>query len=994
MLEASRIVTICGAARMAGLWRVIVFLLLGCQWGIIIGSCGSATPCLMLSMKAIISIWNQGANVAGPWERYQQPGQPPAVIYGEPDPFKASAEIRAERSANRQDAAAIRAAEASDRAAAAAERAAATDARKVAAEERKLAAGGGIETTEGERTAAFLATRVANGLETLKGIGSGGDATLGTRIAENLPFGLGNYAISEDRQRAATAQLDVLDAALTLGTGAAYTKEQIEGYRQSYFPQPGDGEDVIADKQSRLKVLLEAARVKAGAAAPAIDRALGNAQASNTGVAIGARDNGFSLSPENEQKLLSFAPEASSPAEIVAFARGLGVNIPQEEAQRAFDYYRQGGRETAQISYGAANRALAGERDTTGGAIDAAVRGAADTLTLGFADEIAAAGDTVFGSGTMAENLARQRAIDATDEEVNPYARLGGQIAGGFGLPTGGATGARGLARIGALYGAGYGAGSADGSATDRLIGAAQGGVVGGATGGVLGALGSRLASRGGGGGSGGGGASDLMQAAQRQGVDVLPADVGGNLTQRLTSGTAQTTFGGPRIINAARSQQEQAANAVSRLAGEVSQPTTQYGAGRAAQSGLTKWIKTSENEANNLYSIISVPSDRPAEIRNTLAALEEVTQGMQSNPELSSIWTGHPRLRATLEAIRRPEVRQVTAPGGLPAWEKNVGGRWQRLTQREIDAGAADGGGASWEDMKRLRSIVGEIIGQPSLSSEGPEISALRRVYAGLSEDMRLTAERTSPAALREFERANSFFRARESRIKNVVEPIIGDGSGDGQAAFNRISNWSKNKGESVRVAQMVRSLPAEDREKIGATVISELGKSSAGRQNAEGTAFSLGEFLTHYNGLDGAAKQALFTRAQRSGLNDMAKIAERTKEAQRFANTSNTAGASNVNATTGGLAAVIPLAFTAGPLAAAAAASPALAQYITGRMLSSPRMVEWLTRTPKDPSVAIRRLEQIAIREPAIAPDATRLAQALQQSPTRAAASEQEQQ
>lgn len=77
-----------------------------------------------------------------------------------------------------------------------------------------------------------------------------------------------NYATPEKRQQVEAAQLDILDAALTLGTGAAYTKEQLEGYRKSYFPQLGDDNATIVDKQQRLTNVIEAAKIAAGRAAP------------------------------------------------------------------------------------------------------------------------------------------------------------------------------------------------------------------------------------------------------------------------------------------------------------------------------------------------------------------------------------------------------------------------------------------------------------------------------------------------------------------------------------------------------------------------------------------------------------------------------------------------------------------------------------------------------------------------------------------------------
>lgn len=76
-----------------------------------------------------------------------------------------------------------------------------------------------------------------------------------------------NTVNSQERQRVEAAQMDILDAALTLGTGAAYTREQLEGYRKSYFPQIGDDDKTVADKQARLQNVINAAELAAGRAA-------------------------------------------------------------------------------------------------------------------------------------------------------------------------------------------------------------------------------------------------------------------------------------------------------------------------------------------------------------------------------------------------------------------------------------------------------------------------------------------------------------------------------------------------------------------------------------------------------------------------------------------------------------------------------------------------------------------------------------------------------
>lgn len=195
---------------------------------------------------------------------------------------------------------------------------------KEARDKQTLDARGGAETTEAERTAAFLATRVAGGLRDLGTIGKLGAPSLKDALVGGTL--LGNYTTDENRQRTINTQRDVLDAALTLGTGAAYTKEQIEAYRASYFPQPGDQPKTIEDKARRLQVLMSAARVKAGAAAPQIDVAL--EAAGLTPPAAGAGAGGGNPLSTDQQRLydayLASNPQATA-AQLRAFASSAGL---------------------------------------------------------------------------------------------------------------------------------------------------------------------------------------------------------------------------------------------------------------------------------------------------------------------------------------------------------------------------------------------------------------------------------------------------------------------------------------------------------------------------------------------------------------------------------------------------------------------------------------------------------------------------------------------
>jgi hypothetical protein len=70
------------------------------------------------------------------------------------------------------------------------------------------------------------------------------------------------------RQIVEDSQLDVLDAALTLRTGAAYTREQLNAMRDTYFPVLGDKPQTVTAKKQRLETLLDGAYIAAGRATP------------------------------------------------------------------------------------------------------------------------------------------------------------------------------------------------------------------------------------------------------------------------------------------------------------------------------------------------------------------------------------------------------------------------------------------------------------------------------------------------------------------------------------------------------------------------------------------------------------------------------------------------------------------------------------------------------------------------------------------------------
>lgn len=115
----------------------------------------------------------------------------------------------------------------------------------------------GGQATEGERKAGTLLQRLQLAEQQITGQGAGATPGMLTGVTPRV-------LKPEERKRVEDAQLEFLDAALTLSTGAAYTREQLLGAQQSYFPKFGDDPGTLAEKDARRKQLIESARMAAG----------------------------------------------------------------------------------------------------------------------------------------------------------------------------------------------------------------------------------------------------------------------------------------------------------------------------------------------------------------------------------------------------------------------------------------------------------------------------------------------------------------------------------------------------------------------------------------------------------------------------------------------------------------------------------------------------------------------------------------------------------
>lgn len=828
--------------------------------------------------------------------------------------------------------------------------------------------------TEAERTAAFLATRAAGGADTIGKVTAENPTVAKPEILGSLAgiFGqpVRNWANSDERQRVENAQLDVLDAALTLGTGAAYTREQLEGYRQSYFPQLGEGEGAVADKKARLRTLLNAAKIKAGGASPLIDQALASiehaevadpnadkdrlslldAPAAAIDVATGVRGGKLEV-PVGGDVINAQTPE---------FRAGLTalLNEPNTTKEQILEYWDKNAPGALEKGADPKPAALATARGEDGFIenADAAVRGAADVVTLGLATRGAALADTVSNGGTYRENLDRQRGVDEYDEQVNPWARGVGQLAGALAIPSGVAgAGARAessalaagktideakiaarygiakrMGKEGAGLGAAYGFNSEYGDWGDKAASGLKGLAAGGAVGYGLGRLVGAVPTRNGTPPTGGRAqdAAELAEASADLDIDLMPADAGGPITRMMTTVAASTPGGIQPVVSAAQRTQKQSAAALGRMAAKEGEVLDVEAAGEAVRDGALAYRGSSRSAIGKDYARAAElagdarvePKGAIAKLDEEIAALEEIPGGASGLSVLKSLRDDlAQRGTVTIQGIRgmRTQLRDQFFKDGLR------GSDLERRVNGVVDAASDD--------------LVA------SLRAAGKEEAA--NVYAA----------------------ADKAWAQRIKTLDEVIMPIIGKkGEKSGEQIIAGIN--AAAKGNNARLVKLFDALPEAEAGNARATLIDGLGKANPGEQGAKGDAFSLDQFLTNWNKLGPSAKNAFFQGENRKAIDQLALIAEKSKAAGRFKNYSNTglvmSGIVSSASALGGMATL---------------GKTLVAEYAVGRLLASPRVARAFLNIAKasNPQAARTRIQGLSavaakdptVREPLIA-------------------------
>lgn len=799
--------------------------------------------------------------------------------------------------------------------------------------EEELAAGVAAKATEGERKNAAFVRRAIGANQVYNELGIGPRSFVGDKIQETtpgllnqLPSSIGN---SSNRQQADAAEKEFVSAVLRSDSGAAIPDNEIATAIELYFPQPGDGEAVIQQKKEARQRAIDGLISSAGRLA---DDATSGA-----------------LTVDVPQ-----SPQTGNPGErveqngvITGFYDQNGQFVPIDTGPN-FD--ADGNPISADQLNSTADQMIGQFHAGVGDVAE----GVGDTLGL-VGNPLNTGINAVLGTDLSTDLGQTFRDATGAPENASPMAAAINQ--GGTAVLTG-AGAATGLAR------AGVGAGNAAITALSQQP--IQQGIAGAASG----ASGEAVRQAGGGplaqgaaslaGGIGAFGASNallraaqpktagpLAQAAQRQGVELLPADAGGATTRRLSAAAAQGPLSAAPIVRQAQRTQSQIGDATARAGASQGAVRTDREAGELIRKGGDLFIKKTSERGAKLY-------DRAG----------EAAKGVTIKPK-------------TAVSVIDENIARLSKLGGTNSAIIND------LTVLKNDIAK----GVDVAGLRDARTSLGGAVFNGKLRSS-KEQKIYGDVLQALSDDISgglQQAGRGNAAAM--FKQADTFWRQRVEQIDEVLQPIMGKGK-SGEDIISAVQSMSQGKkGGIQRLSRLMAELPKEQVGDIRATLIDRLGKASAGQQDETGQKFSASTFLTNWNKMSSEGKSVLFRGEDlRKNLDDIAATANASKEAQRYANSSNTAGgiAGQIiltgGAATGG---IVPLLLASGT------------QFLSGKLLASPKFANWLAKAPANPAAQrqySKKLSAIASAEPVIANDIKSVMSFLDDSfaasPTRAAA------
>lgn len=434
-------------------------------------------------------------------------------------------------------------------------------------------------------------------------------------------------------------------------------------------------------------------------------------------------------------------------------------------------------------------------------------------------------------------------------------------------------------------------------------------------------AAGTRAAIRGG--ASGQTAMQARMADAAASDTPLTVGQASGNKALQAVEGASPKMWGGAPIRQVAEEQTRNIGSHVDSIVDNLSQgaDVSPTAAGTVINKGVTATkgsMRAAEKAAYNNVDA-HVPPQSPIDVSNTVAKLDALSQ-----PTPGAVNTTAALVPPKIAALRDNLKADIAANGGNPK--------------------------LPYEAATALKTGVGNSVDWGFAPSDPVTNGALKQVHGALKDDIDAGAAAISPQAAQAVKNAKSMYAANQAR-RDALNPII-DRAGGPEAVYQAATNGTKQG--ATKIGQVMGAIAPDQQNIVRATVLDRMGRALPSQQNASGDAFNVNTFLTNWNKLDPAAKDALFgasgtPKSLRDSLDSLTRTASTIRGSTVFKNPSGTGEAVGHSV---GLMALLEgggAALAGHPAHLGATAGAIAANHVLARALTNPRVAQWLAQSTK---------------------------------------------
>lgn len=430
-----------------------------------------------------------------------------------------------------------------------------------------------------------------------------------------------------------------------------------------------------------------------------------------------------------------------------------------------------------------------------------------------------------------------------------------------------------------------------------------------------------------------GAGAKQLAQDYADLGVRPSAGAISGNNAIQATEQAFSQLPASARIMQeSAATTLDDTTRAANSLANEYGPVMTPQGAGEHIKAAAQGAVNRFKNRSNVLYDAVDqyFPKGEGVPIDNTQGYLEATLQSFADAPELGA------RFTRGLQDISSRVAKD--APDGI----------------------------LDFQTLKRLRTEVGNALGDKFNAVDDVNRAQLKRLYEALTNDLEAAAMAKGGNAQKAYQLANRYYRQQMTHNIPTLEKVLQTKTDE--AAFNLAVSGAKDGG--TRLAILRRNFQPEEWDTVAGTVLGRMGRATPGKQDVAGEAFSVNTFLTNWNRLAPESKQALFHGSRYKNLHGeldkLVRVIGSQKDVVAMANTSRTGQAVGTMATY-----MMPLTgFASGGVGGAfSGAAVSMSPYAGAKLITNPAFVKWLTDGAKLSKVIPGSMKSQLVKLPVIA-------------------------